>query len=284
MKKILLLSGLPASGKTTYAKETGFKRINKDDIRSMLDDGKWSRHNEKIVLKTRDRLIQLFMETGCDIVIDDTNLDPKHAESIREQVILYNSFTTDHIYELEEKFIDTPLEECIKRDYNREKPVGKQVILKMWEQYLKPEYRKFIPGLPECIVVDIDGTIAQCGNRNIYDGSKAHLDTVIEPVADVVRQYLGGLVKVIFLSGRDEEHRGVTEKWLVDKGLWNGHLFMRKNGDKRADYIVKKELYEEHIKGRYNVVFVLDDRKQVKRMWVQEGLFVLDANQFDIEF
>jgi len=281
MKKILLLSGLPASGKSTYAKELGYKRINKDDLRMMIDNGKWSKGNEKIILHARDEMIGLFMALGHNIVIDDTNFDPKHKEHIQGLIFEHEN---DYEYELEEKFIDTPLGECILRDSKRENPVGKKVIINMFEKYLKPEPKKFIPGLPECIICDIDGTIAQCGDRNIYDGSKAHLDTVIEPVADVVRQYLGGLVKVIFLSGRDEEYRGVTEKWLVDKGLWNGQLFMRKNGDKRADYIVKKELYEEHIKGRYNVTFVLDDRKQVKRMWVQEGLFVLDANQFDIEF
>ena len=47
---------------------------------------------------------------------------------------------------------------------------------------------------------------------------------------------------------------------------------MRKKGDHRKDSIVKKELYEEHIKNRYEVLCVFDDRNQVVDMWREEGL------------
>jgi len=53
--KVLILKGLPASGKSTYAKELvakgNWKRINKDDLRAMLDCSKWSKANEKFVLQ-----------------------------------------------------------------------------------------------------------------------------------------------------------------------------------------------------------------------------------------
>ena len=38
---------------------------------------------------------------------------------------------------------------------------------------------------------------------------------------------------------------------------------MRPATDKRKDCIVKRELYEAHIQGNYNVLAVLDDRNQV---------------------
>ena len=53
MSKLLILKGLPASGKSTYAKELvskGWKRVNKDDLRSMIDGGKWSKKNEEMRL------------------------------------------------------------------------------------------------------------------------------------------------------------------------------------------------------------------------------------------
>lgn len=137
--------------------------------------------------------------------------------------------------------------------------------------------------LRNIICVDIDGTIAQCGDRDIYDGSKVYLDKVIDPVADVVRKYLVE-DKVVYLSGRDEEHRGVTEKWLADNGLWGGKLIMRPNRDKRCDTIVKKELYETHIKGKYNVLFVIDDRPKVCRMWRELGLFLFNVGDPYTEF
>lgn len=282
MKKVLILKGLPASGKSTFAKSLGYKRINKDDLRSMIDDGKWSKSNEKLIVFLRNMLLKYLMQEGQDIVIDDTNFNPKNKQQIQVQIALNNEFG-EHQYELEEKFIDTPLEECIKRDSKRDKPVGKKVIVEMWSRYLKPEPVKRDEKLKDIICVDLDGTIAQCGDRDIYDGSKVYLDTVIEPVADIVRKYLAE-DKVIYLSGRDEEHRGVTEKWLVDNGLWGGTLLMRPNQDKRCDTIIKKELYEAHIKGKYNVLFVMDDRKRIKRLWNQEGIFVLDVNQFDLEY
>ena len=55
-----MLKGLPASGKSTYAKKLankGWTRVNKDDLRAMLNDGKWSRSNEKFVLKVRDFIV-----------------------------------------------------------------------------------------------------------------------------------------------------------------------------------------------------------------------------------
>lgn len=284
MKKILILSGLPGSGKSAFAKSLeGFKRLNKDDLRAMVDDSKWSKGNEKTILNLRNTMIKTLMTFGHNIVIDDTNFAPKHIKTIRDLVTLHNSFTTAYMYEVEEKFIDTPLEECIRRDQKRERPVGKRVIMEMWSRYLKPEMVKRDGKLLDMVLIDLDGTLAQCGDRDIYDGSKVHLDTVIEPVAEIVRMYLEK-GQVIYLSGRSEEYRGVTEKWLLDNNLWGGKLLMRPEGDKRCDSIVKKELYEQNIKGRYNVKFVMDDRKRIKRMWNQEGIFVLDVNQYDIEF
>ena len=56
-------------------------------------------------------------------------------------------------------------------------------------------------------------------------------------------------------------------------------LLMRKADDVRKDSIVKREMYEEHIKGKYNVKFVFDDRPQVVKTWRELGLFVFDCNQ-----
>jgi len=52
---------------------------------------------------------------------------------------------------------------------------------------------------------------------------------------------------------------------------------MRSQGDTRPDEIVKREIYEEHIKPLYNVDFVLDDRNKVVKMWRSLGLKVLQV-------
>ena len=54
-------------------------------------------------------------------------------------------------------------------------------------------------------------------------------------------------------------------------------LYMRKDEDRRADYIIKKEIYDEFIEPHYNVQFVLDDRDQIVKMWRGLGLKVLQC-------
>jgi hypothetical protein len=52
---------------------------------------------------------------------------------------------------------------------------------------------------------------------------------------------------------------------------------MRKQGDFRRDSIVKKEIYDNDIKGKFDVEFVLDDRQQVVDMWREIGLKCLQV-------
>lgn len=286
MPKLIFLIGLPGSGKSTFAKQyqkenTGTKRVNKDDLRAMLDDGIWSKSNEKTVLSVQKQIVSDCLYRGHDVIIDNTHLDKKHEEEYRE-------FCLDNSYLFETKFFDVDVEACIRRDKKRSNPVGAKVILDMYNRYLRPEPLKveYDYKLQDCILVDIDGTLAQKGDRDIYDYSQVYMDSVIEPVKDVVKALDAPdqNCEIILLSGREDSCIGETSEWLKDNRIPFANLFMRKTGDKRCDSIVKKELYENYIKGKYNVKFVVDDRKRVKRMWVNEGLFVFDVNQNDIEF
>lgn len=135
---ILFLMGLPGSGKSTYAKilvntpNTNWVRINKDDLRGMLFDGKYSRSRENFVLDMRDCAIRNAAKCGRDIIIDDTNLHPKHRKKIE-------ALAQELDMEFQVKLIDTPLEECIRRDSKRKGKanVGEKVILGMYNDYLK---------------------------------------------------------------------------------------------------------------------------------------------------
>jgi hypothetical protein len=52
---------------------------------------------------------------------------------------------------------------------------------------------------------------------------------------------------------------------------------MREYGDQRKDSIVKAEIFDQEIRGRYHVVAVFDDRDQVVRMWRSLGLTVFQV-------
>jgi hypothetical protein len=142
----------------------------------------------------------------------------------------------------------------------------------------KPQPPPRIPGLPDAVLVDLDGTLAIIGNRDPYDASRAEVDVLNEQVAWVAHSWLfdGTATKredraVVLVSGRQEKDRPPTERWLRRHGIVHDALRMRATGDTRSDAIVKRELYERHIRGRYNVVLVIDDRQRVVDMWRSLG-------------
>jgi hypothetical protein len=134
--------------------------------------------------------------------------------------------------------------------------------------------------LNKVIICDIDGTLALLGDRDRYDPTTGE-DLLNNPIANILKVYNNQNlfpVELVLVSGREDKYRDITEKWLTKHGIthYKG-LYMRKTGDFRKDTIVKKELYEKYIKGKYDVLFVLDDRDQVVRMWRDEGLTCLQV-------
>jgi hypothetical protein len=124
--------------------------------------------------------------------------------------------------------------------------------------------------MDKCIVVDMDGTAALIGKRSPYDASRCdEVDTVNEPVRFVLEliKFKNNLshekIHIIIMSGRDSKDRAPTERWLAKHSIPYDALYMRAEGDRRKDSIIKKELYEAHIKGKYEVVLWLDDRNQI---------------------
>jgi predicted kinase len=263
-----MCKGLPASGKSTWSKEQkNLKRINKDDLRSMLDDSRWSRKNEEFILIARDTIIDFAFRDGYSVIVDDTNLAPKHEENLRYIAKCYGAK-----FEIKD-FTDIPLETCITRDLKRQNSVGEKVIRDMYNRYLKPKTEPYNPGnLPKAIICDIDGTLSVMGDRSPFDWEKVGRDAVNSPVDDLLSRYSTYQVKKILVSGRDSICRKETEAWLEENDIAYDELFMRPEGDTRKDSIVKKEIFDNNIRDKYNVLFVLDDRNQVVEMWRDLGL------------
>ena len=124
--KIIMLKGLPASGKSSWANEqvkTGnYIIVSKDEIRKMFGGYKPSR--EKEVLRIRNKLIENGIQLKRNVIVDDTNLNPKHEKYIQQ---LARDLGAKFI--INDEFLNVPPEECIKRDLHRgEKAVGSSVI------------------------------------------------------------------------------------------------------------------------------------------------------------
>jgi len=284
-QKVIVLRGLPASGKSTYAHQLvetlGWKRVNKDDLRAMIDNSKWSKENEKEILKIRDSLISRWLLDGYNVVVDDTNFAQSNIDKIKETVDLINALKDKNI-EFEILDFNTPLYECIERDSKREKPVGKKVIIKMYNQYLRAKVEsipfKDQPELPTCVICDIDGTLAYSPERSVYDYKKVDKDLPNKKLIEVLKRLN---LPIIVLSGRESSCKQETMDWLKNNGIDWTIFAMRTEGDNREDSIVKEELYNAIIKDKWNVLTVFDDRPRVIRMWKKLGLMVCDVSRQD---
>jgi hypothetical protein len=136
--------------------------------------------------------------------------------------------------------------------------------------------------MDDCIICDIDGTLALRKNRGPFDWAKVGQDEVNQVIADIVTVYHNDAkVAVILVSGRDSVCRPETEQWLAENNIPYTELLMRPEGDHRKDTIVKVELYKKHIKGQYKVRFVLDDRNQMVQAWRRQKLTCLQVAEGD---
>lgn len=281
MSKLIIMKGLPASGKSTKAEELTKQgntvRINKDLLRTMLHFDKFNHNNEHATQVASLWLASGFLIDGKNVIIDDTNLNPKTVQSYIE---LAKSMDAKIEYM---DFTDVDVDTCIERDNLREKKVGKHVIQRMAFQHL--DYWKG----EKVVICDMDGTLADCEHRQHFlNGEKKDWrgffsemgkDTlrvdVYEQVKDAV--LADEDVKLILVSARPDNYREATENWLFHNMKFKyDALIMRFANDKRPDTEVKEEIYEKLLKN-LNIVKVFDDRPSVIRMWRSKGLDVVDV-------
>ena len=278
MKTVTITTGLPASGKTTWAKSEllknpgMYKRINKDDLRAMLDDGKYSRANEDFILTVRDTLIEKSLLEGKHVIVDDTNLASKHIDRIKHLIKNFNRTHGDQV-QISVKEFHVDLETCIERDSKRANPVGREVITNMYNQFLKKEesmeYMEQDKSLPIALIVDIDGTLAEKGDRSPYDWKSVGKDKPIRHIIDLVNT-MSSTHEIILFSGRDSVCRSETKEWLLNNGVKYDSLYMRPEKNREKDTVIKKRLFEDHVKDKFYINFILDDRNSVVSMWRNE--------------
>ena len=308
--KIIITIGISGSGKSTWANQfcqenPNWLRINRDEIRkSMLSVSLNEYHTwpladkyriEILVTEQQNQLIINALTNGWNVVLDNTHLKLSVINQYRKLFI-------EHFeaYEMSFKLFDTPLEICLKNDQNREAIVGQTVILEQVEKLkmLKKNFKfesethqrtsfKAVQDelLPHCILVDIDGTIAKMHNRYAYDWDKVGEDLPKTEIINLVKILKNAGKEIIFFSGRDESCRDISRAWICEYFNWklaDFQLFMRKSTDQRKDSDVKFDLFDQHIRGKYFVEFILDDRQQVVDMWRRKlGLTCLQVDYGD---
>jgi predicted kinase len=297
MTRLLITRGLPASGKTTFARklQPHVVRVNRDDLRRMLHGRRhFTQRAEAQVTHAQRAAVEALLRAHSDVIVDDTNL---RAKTVRDWAELAaRCHATFEVHD----FTDVPLDECLRRDAARPEDdrVGEEGIRRMHERYLAgknlPLPVPYVePGgagvvyepdleLRPVVLVDIDGTVALMNGRRPYDWDRVGEDAPNHAVIAAVRAMHAAGHAIVFCSGRDEVCRAETQAWLdlyVDVP-YEG-LFMRPAGDSRKDAIVKREIFDEEIRDRWRVIGVFDDRQQVVRMWRALGLTVFQVAEGD---
>lgn len=302
MSKMIICCGLPGSGKTSYAiararADSNIIVVERDQLRKMMYGTYYGPEvDEDQVTAAQIGLINAMFKKDRTVIVSDTNLRRKNVQNL---VNLANRWGA----QIEFVYFDVPVDTCVERDKARaargERAVGEQVIREKAKAFIKGGYlvprfddmvavaQSRIPydppdDLPQAIICDLDGTVA-LHNRSPHDYDLLWSDSPNHSIIDIVKTEWNSYTSVLFVSGRPDSHREMTVAWL-DQHIGinpdfnsDAELFMRKTGDKRMDAIVKYELFDNNIRNKWDIKYVLDDRTQCVDVWRSIGLTCLQV-------
>lgn len=305
MTELIVTRGLPASGKSTWAKAwvaadpQGRVRVNRDDLRMMMFGSYWGEGvDEKAVTDVEEAMVKAALAKGKSVVVDATHLKASYASK-------WYKFSANV------SFQDFPYPPRILVETDRERMergergVGAAVILEMARRYhikedgILPEYPRntgalpyfapYIPGEAPAYSFDIDGTLARMVARGPYDTSLYHTDVADRSMSELFWHLQDAVrgsevpAEFLVLSGRDEEFKPVLIEWLKGWSLDipEENIFMRPKGDLRNDAIIKSELVDKHYSGVYDVIMHFDDRNRVVDALRSKGMKVAQVEPGD---
>lgn len=256
-------------------------RVNKDLARKQFFFSRWGKSKEKFILEMRDKAIKHGLDNWYTVIVDDTNLNPKHEERMQE-------IANEYDVELEVKFINTWPATCHRRNYMRSKVVPHFVIDNMYS-YIKDTHTFFEQeddtyqpdtSLNKAVIFDIDGTLATMTDRMPYEYWEKlltdKLNTEVKRVLDLYNNTSD--IAIIIFTGRKESK--YTPQRLEENNIEYDLLLQRGVDDDRKDSIVKREMFDS-IKDKYHVLWVFDDRDQVVSMWRSLWLQCFQVNYWD---
>lgn len=287
MKVCIILIGPPGSGKSTHA----YKAEKLRYIRISQDDQGKEGHKQ---------LFNEALESGKDIIVDRMNFNKVQRQDFILKAkeagykVIGRTFFVSH---------DTCFERMSLREDHPTIKSPESALNALHTFYSKFEYPTLDEGFDEldefreqpstgakpCVIVDIDGTVANLDHRLHYvRGDKKDWRTFLSKcnedkpnhdiylIAESFCDTTGS--DLIFCSGRGNEYRDKTETWLKEHNMPYEHLFMRQERDYRQDTIVKEQILDFEVLTRYKeILAVFDDRSSVVQMWRKRGLRTLQV-------
>lgn len=296
---VYIYRGYSGSGKSTRVREAvatwGGIIVSRDLIRPQISGkpGKTVLDNagESLVTKIEKAQITAAVKAGVNVYVDNTNLDKRFASKYADLAV---SLGTD----FQVMDVDASVATCKAR--NAQRPEHDQVPEHVIDRQAKrfplpwptitakptPDTTPYEPDthLLDAILVDLDGTLCLLPEGfSPYDPAHYPHDKLNTAVSSVIYMAEETGVEVIYFSGREgtASNRAATLEWLAEHRLHHHKLFMRPEGDDRNDGVVKQEMFNDHIRDNYNVLFALDDRDRVVKSYRDRGIPVFQVNYGD---
>jgi predicted kinase len=158
MKILILTVGLPQSGKSTWAKQTGHPIVNRDAIRKTIGGTIRYFKEENRVTDAEHLMVESLFHAGHEtVVIDATHLKKKYRDK-------WKVWCANRAIKVDYKIFMTPMDICIERSIMNypEETQFPRVIRDMWHSHLTEkgfdgEFPFFIPKESDPINIDIGG-------------------------------------------------------------------------------------------------------------------------------
>lgn len=130
MPKCIILSGIPNSGKSTWAKNQKLKIISCDKLRLMFNNGKY-KYNPELEKRVWDYFYYILNNAEIDFIVDNTNCKQGYINKIKENL------NKKLEWDVEIKRFDIPLWKAHYRNVIRYLKTGKWIPIKTINNFYK---------------------------------------------------------------------------------------------------------------------------------------------------